>query len=160
MLPGVKHNLRLDLVYRLPLDQRLSVGDVTVRHPYSPTGLITDVLEKAAREKTKKYGSACEQQGVKLEVLAVDQYGRFNKALSNLVFAMAQNHQLQENLEDNIPGINWAAPSINEHLTQRISCCLQRNLGIKELQLLCAGHVDSLAGGIPPSLKGKWYAFV
>ncbi len=130
---------RVDLFFKPPQGAHKVVGDVTVRHPFTPSALGRDVLLAAYNEKRRKYGDLCVENGHTLSVLALDQYGRMSTPLLNLIDKIAQHHR-SYGQAGNTPGVNWASPSLKAHLTQHLSCCLQREQGTRELVLLNACH--------------------
>ncbi len=147
---------RVDLVYRVPCDDVMTVGDVSIRHPYNPS-LRGDTLERAQKDKTRRYGELCKQHGHRLQTLSIDQYGRWSEGLSSLVGNMNKSHDVYNLSEGYIQGVNWSAPTLKTYMTQRISVVLQRNLGIKELHLIHAANKSAsvyLPALIPDS---AWY---
>ncbi len=126
---------RVDLVYRVPGDDVLTIGDVSIRHPYNPS-LRGDTLDQAQKDKNRRYGELCKEHGHRLQTLSIDQYGRWSEGLSSLVGKLCSSHDVYNLSEGYVQGVNWSAPTLKSYLAQRISVILQRNLGIKELHLI------------------------
>ena len=147
-LSGCQDEKRLDLVFHGHYGRPNTVGDVTIWHPMSKS-MVDKVLksstgntlwskpgkalEEAEKCKKDKYGALCQNSGYKLEVYAVEHYGRVSKDLLELV------QRCFENMEDewrHDPRWNWSVMSRRQYWLAAISCNLQRSLGLKESKLL------------------------
>jgi hypothetical protein len=151
---------RVDLFYVVPSDNVPTVGDVTIRHSCPPSAVAhapMDRLEIADAEKTKKYGELCAVEGHRLETFGLEQYGRMSDNVSTLITRLSA-------LCENGLGISryghydWATRTFASYWRRRLSCQLQRSLGIAELDLVRESYVQR---GASRSLfcRGRWFAF-
>ncbi len=148
--------MRVDLFYVSPSENVPTVGDVTIRHPCPPSAVAhapSDRLEIADAEKTKKYGELCAVEGHRLETFGLEQYGRMSDNISTLITRLSA--QCENGLGISRYGhYDWATRTFASYWRRRLSCQLQRSLGIAELELVRESYIKSLGD----RHLGRWFA--
>jgi hypothetical protein len=159
-IDGPLSQKRVDLFYTVPSDNAATVGDVTIRHPCPPSAVShapSDRLEIADAEKTKKYGELCAVEGHRLETFGFEQYGRMSANIATLITRLSA-------LCDNNLGIfryshyDWATRTFASYWRRRLSCQLQRSLGIAELDLVRGSYAQP-GSSRTLYVRGRWFAF-
>ncbi len=127
---------RVDIFQSCGLQNRPIVGDVTIRHPCAPSNSRSaNVLEKAEKDKKRRYEELCNVAGHTLHTYAFEQYGHASKDMGDLIHSL-DKRVTEQDIDWTWKDFNWAAPSFGTYWRQRLSCCLQRSLAIKELSAI------------------------
>jgi len=149
-------SLRVDLFSISSLANQPVVGDVTIRDPHPPSVVSnpTDALMTATNNKESKYLKHCEDAGFDLQVYAFDFFGRMSDDIISLINTLNKSDD-KISYSRNNEKYNWTCSTFRKYWRQRLSCCLQRSLAIKELNLV--NKISKQHSCSPFLFKGKWF---
>jgi hypothetical protein len=147
--------LRVDLFSIPSSASRPIVGDVTIRDPHPPSVVLnpTDALETAREDKEHKYLKHCEDADFQLQVYAFDFFGRMSDDIISLINTLNKSENKSPRSR-NDGKYNWTCSTFRKYWKQRLSCCLQRSLAIKELNLV--NKTMKQQSTTPVLFNGKW----
>jgi hypothetical protein len=140
--PGLAHDVtkKFDLVRRTMDSCTPMICDITVRSVCTKTIMAKARIEgaeatiEAERRKWDQYGAVLEASNLSLEVLSFEHYGRLGTHMVNLILECASN-ATQLWTKDSY-GWNAATQRFSDHWFQRLSCQLQKQLGMREIEIM------------------------
>jgi hypothetical protein len=155
---------RLDLVIYSDTSLPPIVGDVTVVHPglaqlvsyaKSHGASAGKAIEIAIKRKQDKYGALCQDAHMPLHVYALEHFGRMSPQLISQLKKCGGAEAHAESWSSDVRR-SWATPDRFSFYKQLISCCLQRALGLKELNTIKrARYCVDFRGSVIDLVK--WY---
>ena len=134
------------------------VGDVTIRDPHPPCLEDTnpaDALAVAKKDKERKYLKYCKEAHFDLQVYAFDMYGRMSDDILSLLNTLNNSDKENSSYSRREEKYNWTCTTFRKYWRQRLSCCLQRSLAIKELSLVNKSMKQH--SSLPFLFHGTWF---